>query len=44
MKRRALMREMETAEIARKEACSARAAAETMLAEADRVARARWTR
>ena len=40
MKRRALMGEMETAEEARKEASDARASAETMLTEADRVARA----
>jgi chromosome segregation protein len=40
LKRRALMNEMETAEAARKEAADARAAAETGLAEADRISRA----
>ncbi|MFV0281295.1 MAG: chromosome segregation protein SMC [Rhodoblastus sp.] len=40
LKRRALMDELDTAESARKEASDARASAETMLAEADRAARA----
>lgn len=38
-KRRALMNEMETAEEARRQASDARAAAETGLGEADRIAR-----